>query len=375
MFELVPKNGHTPRIIVFGVGGCGCNTINQLSQVSLNENVQLAAVNTDTQSLEASTCNISLQIGAEVTKGLGAGSNPQKGLEAAQESKAEIEELISTADIVFVTGGMGGGTGTGAIPFIASIAEQQNKPLLAIVTTPFRIEGEKRVSFAQDGVDKLKEHANSLIVLPNDKLIETLDKKISVKNAFIESNRVLQDVLVGLTAIITQSGFINIDLNDFIAVVSHKGRAAMGVARLEDGEELADTITKALKNPLLEDIDLTNTKGAIISVIATSEIELNRYYGIIDLVQQQLNGKALLINGLTFVDELDCELELMVIATGIEENPQPEVNLNHNIDNEDNEYFRNSKDAELLNIHDFLREKSKGTELLDVPAYTRRKLN
>ncbi len=369
MFDPMPKNSHTPTIIVFGVGGCGCNTINQLSQINLNANVQLVAVNTDIQSLEASTCSVSLQIGAEVTKGLGAGSNPQTGLEAAQESKAEIEELIDTADIIFVTGGMGGGTGTGAMPFIASIAAQQNNPLLAIVTTPFRIEGEKRVSFAQEGVKKLKEHANSLIVLPNDKLIETLDKKISVKNAFIESNRVLQDALVGLTTIITQSGFINIDLNDFIAVVSHKGRAAMGVARLEHDEELTDTINRALKNPLLEDIDLTHTKGAIINVIATSELELNKFHGIIDLVQQQLNGKALLINGLTFVDELDCELELMVIATGIEET-QAKIDTGILPDE-----ALDKKETELINIHDFLKQKSRTAELLDVPAYTRRKLN
>lgn len=158
---------------------------------------------------------------------------------------------------------MGGGTGTGAIPFIASVAAELNKPLVAVVTTPFCFEGHQRNQLANTGVEQLMQHANAVIVLPNDKLAETLDKKITLVNAFFESNRILQDVLLGLTTTISQSGIINIDLNDFIAVVSHQGRAAMGVAKQVKGEDLQLTINNALKNPLLEEVDLSHAKGRL----------------------------------------------------------------------------------------------------------------
>ncbi|MCG9698362.1 cell division protein FtsZ [Shewanella sp. Isolate11] len=388
MYEIIPKGSHLPKIVVFGVGGCGCNTINQLSLTSLSDNVHLIAVNTDTQSLAAVNCSARLQIGAEATNGLGAGSDPQRGLAAAQESEIELIEHITTADVIFVTGGMGGGTGTGAIPFIVSLAERLEKSMVAVVTAPFGFEGQYRNALAKNGLEQLKEHASSLIVLPNDKLVKTLDKKISLVNAFFESNRVLQDVLIGLTTTISQSGFINIDLNDFIAVVNYKGRAAMGVARQDEAGDIPQTIEKALKNPLLEDIELTNAKGAIVSVITTNDIELNQYYEIGEQIQQQLAPNTHLIMGLTLVEDLDCELELMIIVTGISSGAlnstntvsKTGLNVALNVNSDPNHVVISPQcsdkkvDDNLLNVHDFLKQKAGrfiDDSELDIPAYTR----
>ena len=371
MFDILSQNSQTPRIAVFGVGGCGCNTINQLSQSLLNDNVQLIAVNTDAQSLAISQCCTRLQIGLETTKGLGAGAKPQKGHEAAQESEAQLREFIDLADIIFITGGMGGGTGTGAIPFMASVAAELNKPLVAVVTTPFSFEGDQRSQLAKIRVDQLMQHANAVIVLPNDLLAKKLDKKVTLVNAFFESNRILQDVLQGLTTTISQSGLINIDLNDFVAVVSHQGRAAMGVSKQIHGEDLQLTINNALKNPLLEDVDLTQAKGAIVSVMATENIELSQYHTIGETLHKQLDPSALVIIGLTIVPELDCELELMVIATGIQAPAKCAAQQNK----------ERVTSSELLNIHDFLHDNLKVSNYdmycpseLDIPTYTRKSL-
>ncbi|QYJ87202.1 cell division protein FtsZ [Shewanella mesophila] len=377
MFEILTQNSQVPRIAVFGVGGCGCNTINQLIQVPFGDNVHFVAVNTDAQALAASQCSTRLQIGLETTKGLGAGAKPQQGHDAAQESEAELRELIELADIIFITGGMGGGTGTGAIPFMASVAKDLNKPLVAVVSSPFGFEGYQRNQLAKTGVEQLMQYADAVIVLPNDQLSKALDKKVSLVNAFFESNRILQDVLLGLTTTISQSGLINIDLNDFIAVVSHQGRAAMGVAKQVAGEDLLLTINKALKNPLLEDVDLTQAKGAIVSVIATESIELSQYNKIGETLHQQLDPGALVILGLTIVPQLDCELELMVIATGIQAPTEGLLTQDKVVISQSkNDRFRS---AELINVHDFLEKQASSkheqpfsTEL-DIPTYTRQR--
>lgn len=385
MFDLLSISNDTARIVVFGVGGCGCNTINQLSQSNVNDQIQLVAVNTDIQSLSSAQCCTRLQIGIETTKGLGAGAKPQKGFEAAQESVVEIKELIEQADILFITGGMGGGTGTGAIPFMAAIAAELNKPLVVVVTTPFTFEGHQRRRVAEEGIQQLMQYSNAVIVLPNDKLVQTLDANISLVDAFFTSNRILQDVIHGMTTTISKSGLINIDLNDFIAVVSHPGRAAMGVARQFEGRDLQMTISDALQNPLLEEIDLTKAKGVIVSVVATQAIELSQYHKIGETLHQQLDPNAVVIIGLTIVPELECELELMLIATGIDVLPE-------NAHTAENSYPKTLvrerfNPSELLNIHDFLDKHSgpirngftqcntalEQSSNLDIPTYTRHK--
>ncbi|WP_351015724.1 cell division protein FtsZ [Shewanella sp. AC91-MNA-CIBAN-0169] len=376
MFELLNQTNNSPRISVFGVGGCGCNTINQLSQVAFNDNVQLIAVNTDYQSLAISQCSTRLQIGIETTKGLGAGAIPQKGYDAAQESEPEIRELIKLSDIIFITGGMGGGTGTGAIPYMASVARELNKPLVAVVTTPFGFEGNKRMQLANTGLEELMQQADAVIVLPNDKLGQMLDKKITLVNAFFESNRILQDVLKGVTTTISQSGLVNIDLNDFISVISHQGRAVMGVAKQMPNEDLQQTICNALKNPLLEDVDLTQAKGAIVSIMANENIELSQYNKIGETLHHQLDPSAMVIIGLTIVPDLDCEIELMVIATGIpttERKVPIQSTMTPSL-----ELKERFTESEILNIHEFLNAQPNNSVddshleyNYDIPTYSR----
>lgn len=378
MFELINDVSSEPRIAVFGVGGCGCNTINQLSQVIFNDNIQLIAVNTDSQCLALSQSSTRLQIGIETTKGLGAGAIPQKGYDAAQESDNEIREQMQLADIIFISGGMGGGTGTGAIPYMAAVAKDLNKPLIAVVTTPFSFEGNKRNLLAQNGIEQLMQAADAVIVLPNDKLGKILDKKVTLVNAFYESNRILQDVLKGVTATISQSGLVNIDLNDFISVISHQGRAAMGFAKQMANEDLEQTIAKALKNPLLEDVDISRAKGAIVSIMANENIELSEYNKIGETLHQQLDSGATVIIGLTIVPDLDCELELMIIATGIqsvETQQQPQSHIANSPVIKDR-----FSQSDILNIHDFLKPKSENNSPesnleydYDIPTYTRQK--
>lgn len=268
----------------------------------------------------------------------------------------------------------------GRSPFMASIAKEFNKPLVAVVTTPFSFEGSQRGQLAQAGVDELIQYASAVIVLPNDQLLKALDKKISVVNAFYESNRILQDVLQGLTTTISQSGLINIDLNDFIAVVSHQGRAAMGVARQMAGEDLQLTIDKALKNPLLEKVNLSKAQGAIVSVMATESIELSQYNSIGETLLKQLDPSAMVIIGLTIVPELDCELELMVIATGMQEAENCLLDEhNAEADEPQTKPLKTRFDtSELLNLHDFLKQKAvtganedRHDEELEIPTYTR----
>ncbi|WP_394129021.1 cell division protein FtsZ [Shewanella maritima] len=379
MFELIQDDSTSPRIAVFGVGGCGCNTINQLCQANLSANVQLIAVNTDSQSLALSQCGIRLQIGEQTTKGLGAGAIPQKGYEAAKESEAQLKELIAQADIIFITGGMGGGTGTGALPLMANITSELNKPTVSVVTTPFAFEGNKRNHYANQGLEQLMQHNNAVIVLPNDKLAKALDKKISLISAFNESNQILEDVLVSLTTTISQAGLINIDLNDFIEVISHQGQAAMGVAKQQTGQDIELTINEALKNPLLAEMDISRAQGAIVSVMATEAIELSQYHQIGECLQQQLAPNALVIIGLTIVPELDNELELMVITTGMSQAAQEEIKLSnpakaikhYEAEKTDSGTSKTTNEnSNLLNIHDFLQQNAQQTNLTKPQAHS-----
>ncbi|MGR6504150.1 cell division protein FtsZ [Shewanella sp. Koi 1] len=319
MFELIHETatGAMPKLTVFGVGGCGCNTINQLSQVNLPSSVELISVNTDAQAMAATSSHYRIQIGPQTTKGLGAGAKPDVGCAAAIESAQALTEQMQHSDIVFLTAGLGGGTGTGALPQVAKLARELTKPVIAVVTMPFSFEGQHRKTNAEAGLQELFESANAVIVLPNDKLAEVLGAKVTLLNAFKESNKILQDVLLGLANTISQAGLINIDLNDFISVISRQGRAAMGVSNLKADEDLISAVKRAMQHPLLDNIQLNQAQAAIVSVVAKDTIELSQYNQIGATVHEQLPKDALVIIGLTINPDLESELEIMVIATGI----------------------------------------------------------
>ena len=349
MFELISDDSTTsmPKLIVLGVGGCGCNTINQLSQINLPASVELVSVNTDAQSMAATNSHFNIQIGPKTTKGLGAGAKPDVGCAAALESQESLIHQMQDADIIFLTAGLGGGTGTGALPQVARFARELVKPVIAVVTLPFGFEGHHRAANAEAGLNELLQCANAVIVLPNDKLAEVLGAKVTLLNAFNESNKILQDVLLGLANTISQAGLINIDLNDFISVISRKGRAAMGVSHLKKDEDLVTAVKYAMQNPLLDNIDLSQAQAAIVSVVAKDTIELSQYNQIGATVHQQLPHDALVIIGLTVDANFESELEVMVIATGIA-TKLLEEDLSASLQSEDN----------YINVHDFLKHPS-----------------
>ncbi|MGL5360531.1 MAG: cell division protein FtsZ, partial [Shewanella sp.] len=301
MFELISEGAASamPKLIVLGVGGCGCNTINQLSQVNLPPSVELVSVNTDAQAMAATSSHARIQIGPQTTRGLGAGAKPDVGCAAAIESAQELSQQMQHADIVFLTAGLGGGTGTGALPQVARLARDLAKPVIAIVTMPFSFEGQHRAANAEAGLQELLGSANAVIVLPNDKLAEVLGAKVTLLNAFKESNKILQDVLLGLANTISQVGLINIDLNDFISVISRQGRAAMGVSHLNGEGDLVATVKRAMQHPLLDNIELNRAQAAIVSVVAKDTLELSQYNQIGATVHEQLPKDALVIIGLT----------------------------------------------------------------------------
>ncbi|MFV0595525.1 cell division protein FtsZ [Shewanella sp.] len=371
MFELIHETatGAMPKLTVFGVGGCGCNTINQLSQVNLPSSVELISVNTDAQAMAATSSHYRIQIGSQTTKGLGAGAKPDVGCAAAIESAQALTEQMQHSDIVFLTAGLGGGTGTGALPQVAKLARELTKPVIAVVTMPFSFEGQHRKANAEAGLQELLESANAVIVLPNDKLAEVLGAKVTLLNAFKESNKILQDVLLGLANTISQAGLINIDLNDFISVISRQGRAAMGVSGLQGDEDLISAVKRAMQHPLLDNIELNQAQAAIVSVVAKDTIELSQYNQIGATVHEQLPRDALVIIGLTIDPDLESELEIMVIATGI------------GFVRSGNPDHTQAVDDSYINVHDFIKrpaipisepEPSKfDLENLQIPTYLR----
>ncbi|MFB2802323.1 cell division protein FtsZ [Shewanella seohaensis] len=371
MFERIHETntGAMPKLTVFGVGGCGCNTINQLSQVNLPSSVELISVNTDAQAMAATSSHYRIQIGPQTTKGLGAGAKPDVGCAAAIESAQALTEQMQHSDIVFLTAGLGGGTGTGALPQVAKLARELTKPVIAVVTMPFSFEGQHRKANAEAGLQELLESANAVIVLPNDKLAEVLGAKVTLLNAFKESNKILQDVLLGLANTISQAGLINIDLNDFISVISRQGRAAMGVSCLQGDEDLISAVKRAMQHPLLDNIELNQAQAAIVSVVAKDTIELSQYNQIGATVHEQLPRDALVIIGLTIDPNLESELEIMVIATGIGFTP-PEIQDPIQAVNDN-----------YINVHDFIKRQAISIadsapskfdlENLQIPTYLR----
>lgn len=376
MFQIDELAGIESRIVVIGVGGCGCNTIRHLVQSSLPECVAMAAVNTDWKSLGCNGIE-NLQIGEHTTAGLGAGARPEVGEQAARESEQAIRSFIGDADLVFIAAGMGGGTGTGAAPVIAEIAAAAQIPVVAIATLPFRFEGNKRSLSAEQGIEKLEANASAVLRLPNDSLAKVLGSKVTLLDAFAESNRLLQDLLHGLSSTIAQSGLINIDMNDFKTVINHPGKAVMGVARRQRDESVEAVVEKALRNPLLDDVDMKSAQAAIVNIVAGESFELADYNLIGEAVQQQLSEMATVVIGLTIDPALDQQIEVMVIATGIDAVQQAEQMT---LPKEEPKQVVNSDyhaEPDLLNLSDFLAKGKQGSGVgcerdLEKPTWERR---
>mgnify|MGYP006274989881 CR=1 FL=1 len=323
MFELM--DSYTPNAVikVLGVGGGGGNAVEHMVEQNL-DGVDFICANTDAQALKKSSARSVLQLGNGVTKGLGAGADPEIGRQAALEDKDRIVECIEGADMLFVTAGMGGGTGTGAAPVVAQIAREMGILTVAVVTRPFPFEGGKRTSVADEGIQQLGEYVDSLITIPNEKLISVMGKNTSLLDAFKAANNVLYGAVQGIAELITRPGLINVDFADVRAVMSEMGMAMMGSGS-GSGEGRARTAAEsAVSSPLLEDVDLAGARGVLVNVTAGPDMSIGEFGEVGDTVREFADANANVVVGTAIDMDMENEMRVTVVATGIGRAPEPE---------------------------------------------------
>ena len=310
-------------IKVVGVGGGGNNVVNRMVR-SGAKGVDFIAVNTDKQALNASSANYKLQIGEKLTGGKGAGSNPEIGRKAAEESRNQISKALEETDMVFVTAGMGGGTGTGAAPVVAEIARELGVLTVGVVTKPFGFEGRKRAQQAEAGISELRDKVDSLVIIPNERLKFATDQKITFANAFEIADDVLRQAVQSISDLIRDTGFINLDFADVTAIMKNAGMAHMGVGRAAGKGKAEEAARMAISSPLLE-TSIEGAKGVLINVTGSMDIGLEEVEQAASLVQQAVHPDALTIFGATFDETMDDEIRVTVIATGFDKNPADEL--------------------------------------------------
>jgi cell division protein FtsZ len=316
MFEIVDNFTQEAVIKVIGVGGGGGNAVSHMLQANL-DGVDFICANTDVQALNKSGVETLLPIGSNLTKGLGAGANPQVGQQAAMEDRDRIKECISGADMVFITAGMGGGTGTGAAPIVAEIAKELGILTVAVVTKPFGFEGGRRLSVADEGIAALRERVDSLITIPNDKLQAVLGAKMSLLDAFKAANDVLLNAVQGISELITKPGLINVDFADVRTVMSEMGIAMMGSGNASGETRARDAAETALQSPLLEDINLAGAKGILVNITAGMDMSIGEFDEVGTTVREYADDDATVVIGTVIDPEMHDELRVTVVATGI----------------------------------------------------------
>lgn len=311
------------NIKVVGVGGGGNNVVNRMVKTG-TKGVDFIAVNTDKQALAVSSATYKIQIGEKLTNGQGAGSDPEVGRKSAEENRTQISKALEDADMVFITAGMGGGTGTGAAPVVAEIAREQGVLTVGVVTKPFGFEGQKRMRAAEAGIEQLRGKVDSLVIIPNERLKYATDQKITFRNAFEIADDVLRQAVQSISDLIRDTGFINLDFADVTAVMKDAGLAHMGVGRAAGKGKAEEAARMAISSPLLE-TSINGAKGVLINVTGSMDIGLEEVEQAATLVQQAVHPDALTIFGATFDEELDDEIRVTVIATGFESNDQQEA--------------------------------------------------
>ena len=308
----------TATIKVIGVGGAGTNAVNRMVDSGIR-GVEFIAVNTDRQALLLSKASSKIQIGEKITRGLGAGANPDIGAQAAEESKAEITEALRGADMVFVTAGMGGGTGTGAAPIVASCAKEMGILTIGVVTKPFTFEGKKRLTQAERGIESLKGKVDTLVVIPNDKLLQVIDRKTSIVEAFKMADDVLRQGVQGISDLIAVPGLVNLDFADVKTIMLNQGMAHMGVGRASGENRAEDAAKEAIQSPLLE-TSIEGAKGVIINITGGEDLGLHEVNTAAELVQRSVDPEANIIFGTVTDPSMQDEIQITVIATGFEKN-------------------------------------------------------
>ena len=305
---------HKTRIKVIGCGGAGNNTINRMTEVGI-AGIETVAINTDAQDLLYTTCDRKLLIGKQLTNGLGAGSNPKMGEESAKENEADLKKLLDGCDMIFITCGLGGGTGTGSAPFVAALARKMGILSVAIVTIPFMMEGSHRFENAMIGLEKLEQSVNTLIVIPNEKLLE-IAPHLPLQTAFKVADEILTNSVKGIAELVTKTGLVNLDFADVKAIMSEGGVAMIGVGE-SDGERRAEeSVVKALQNPLI-DVDVSNATGALINISGGENLTLDESRQIVEKVAQSLDSHAKIIWGAQIYKDLERTIRTMIIITGV----------------------------------------------------------
>jgi len=311
--EELLKKQHA-KVKVFGVGGAGGNSISRMKEIGIKGG-EFIALNTDAQDLLYSNADHKILIGKELTMGLGAGSDPKVGEEAAHESEQEIKKRLSGCDMVFITCGLGGGTGTGAAPVIASISRKQGALTIGVVTLPFTIEGKKRVENAEYGLERLESSVDTLIVIPNDKLLE-IAPELPLQTAFKVADEILTNAVKGTTELVTKSGLVNLDFADIKAVMTNGGVSLMGMGESDSANRAQEAVEKALSNPLL-DVDISNSTGALVNIIGGNDMSLEESRAIIATVGDRLSPDAKMIWGAQISPEMEKSIRVMIIVTGV----------------------------------------------------------
>ena len=316
MFEIIESQQDNAVIKVVGVGGGGGNAVEHMLTENI-EGVDFICANTDAQSLKNSNAKVLIQLGEELTKGLGAGANPQVGRDSAEENREQIKEILQGADMVFITAGMGGGTGTGAAPVVAQIAKEMGILTVAVVTKPFSFEGKQRALAAEDGIIRLSQHVDSLITIPNNKLLTVLGKNISLVNAFKAANNVLLGAVKGISDLITRPGLINVDFADVRTVMSAMGMAMMGTGIASGEQRARQAAEAAISSPLLEDINLSGAKGILVNITAGLDMSIGEFEEVGDVIKEFISDEATVVLGTVIDPDLSDQVRVTVIVTGL----------------------------------------------------------
>ena len=315
MYEIMNSEGQEAIIKVVGVGGCGGNAVDHMIQ-NATKGVEFICLNTDAQALKGNRAPVLLQLGSGITRGLGAGANPDIGREAALEDRDRIAELIQGADMLFITAGMGGGTGTGAAPVVAQIAKEMGILTVAVVSKPFSFEG-KRLKTAQAGMEALSQHVDSLIVIPNDKLMMVLGNDISMLDAFKAANDVLYGAVAGIAEVINCPGLVNVDFADVKTVMSEMGMAMMGSAVASGVDRARMAAEQAVASPLLEEITLSGARGVLVNITASSGMKMREVHEVMNTIKELTAEDATVIVGTVIDEAMQDTLRVTLVATGL----------------------------------------------------------
>jgi cell division protein FtsZ len=385
MFEIGDRAPHNAQIKVIGLGGGGGNAIEHMMSESIS-GVEFVCANTDSQALGRSSAKTLLQLGEEITKGLGAGADPDVGRQSAEEARDRIRDVLEGTDMVFLTAGMGGGTGTGAAPIVAQIAKELGVLTVAVVTRPFAFEGRKRMDVAEKGIEQLGQYVDSLITIPNNKLLSVLGKNISLLNAFKAANNVLYGAVQGIADLITRPGLINVDFADVRTVMSEMGMAMMGTG-VSSGENRAlEAAEAAIASPLLEDIDFSGARGVLVNITAGMDMSIGEFEAVGEAIKSFTSEEATVVVGTVIDPEMSDELRVTVVVTGLGRSWSGEkassgsdtvksTRGDGTLDYQELErpaYFRKSKKKDSFKSDSYDSGSDKDMEYLDIPAFLRR---